>query len=262
MYSNVSLSNYAAFYKRFAAFIIDEFILCAGIGLLYFVIGYYFYLPLIFLGWLYFSIMECSQYQATLGKMAIGITVADLFEKRISFGRATGRFFGKYISSIFCIGFIMAAFTERRQGLHDILAGTLVLDAAASRINQGSNSEKVYVSAQSSSENSFGKAPILYGITGEYAGRSLPIGQRGVTLGRDSGICQLTFSKNTPGISRRHCVVNFNQGPDTFTIVDVGSSYGTFLESGIRVMQGQPVTIRSGERFYVSDRKNMFEVRL
>ena len=80
------------------------------------------------LNWLYFSLLESSAWQATLGKKALGLEVTDLDGNRISFGRATGRFFAKFISSIIlCIGYIMAGFTERKQALHDILAGTLVI---------------------------------------------------------------------------------------------------------------------------------------
>lgn len=79
-------------------------------------------------GWLYFALMESSATQATLGKMALGLRVTDLEGRRIGFGRATGRYFGKYISAIILgIGFIMAGFTERKQALHDIMAGTLVV---------------------------------------------------------------------------------------------------------------------------------------
>jgi uncharacterized RDD family membrane protein YckC len=72
--------------------------------------------------------MECSDNQATLGKMAIGIIVTDLNGNKISFGRATGRYFGKIISSvILLIGFFMAAFTEKKQAFHDIITGCLVV---------------------------------------------------------------------------------------------------------------------------------------
>ncbi len=80
------------------------------------------------LNWLYYSIFESSSWQATLGKKALGLEVTDLSGNRISFGRATGRFFGKIISTlILFIGYIMAGFTEKKQALHDILAGTLVI---------------------------------------------------------------------------------------------------------------------------------------
>jgi len=80
------------------------------------------------LHWLYYSLLESSAWQATLGKKALGLEVTDLDGNRISFGRATGRFFAKFISTIILfIGYIMAGFTEKKQALHDILAGTLVI---------------------------------------------------------------------------------------------------------------------------------------
>jgi uncharacterized RDD family membrane protein YckC len=78
--------------------------------------------------WLYFSLTESSSWQATLGKKALGLTVTDLEGRRIGFGRATGRYFAKYLSTlILFIGWLMAGFTEKKQALHDMIAGTLVL---------------------------------------------------------------------------------------------------------------------------------------
>lgn len=78
--------------------------------------------------WIYFAAMESSAHQGTLGKMALGLFVTDLHGQRISFGRATGRFFAKFITGLvpFFIGYIMAGFTEKRQALHDMIAGCLV----------------------------------------------------------------------------------------------------------------------------------------
>ena len=79
-------------------------------------------------GWLYFALMESSSYQATLGKQALGIKVTDRFGNRVTFGRATGRYFGKIVSGlILAIGFFMAGWTTRRQALHDLMADTLVV---------------------------------------------------------------------------------------------------------------------------------------
>ena len=84
------------------------------------------------LGWLYAALMESSAKQATLGKMAMGIIVTDLEGRRIGFGKATGRHFAKILSALILgIGFLMVAFTQRKQGLHDILAGTLVVKGQA-----------------------------------------------------------------------------------------------------------------------------------
>ena len=72
--------------------------------------------------------MESSEYQATLGKMLLGLKVTDLKGRRISFLRATGRHFGKILSGLILgIGFFMIAFTKKKQGLHDIITECLVL---------------------------------------------------------------------------------------------------------------------------------------
>ena len=77
--------------------------------------------------WLYFALMESSSRQATLGKLLLGLAVADPSGGRIGFGRATGRFFAKILSAlVLYLGFAMAAFTERKRALHDLVAGTVV----------------------------------------------------------------------------------------------------------------------------------------
>ncbi len=99
----------------------------------------------IVLQWLYFALMESSSKQATLGKMALGLKVTDMSGNRISFARATGRYFGKFISGIILnIGYIMAAFTERKQALHDMMANCLVImDPPPYKYNQGAYNENI-----------------------------------------------------------------------------------------------------------------------
>lgn len=78
--------------------------------------------------WLYFAIMESSKHQGTVGKLVLKIKVTDTSGNRITFARATGRYFGKILSGmIIMIGYIMAGFTERKQALHDILANCYVI---------------------------------------------------------------------------------------------------------------------------------------
>ena|SRR5436190_5272766 len=82
----------------------------------------------IVIGWLYYALMESSNSQATLGKMACGIIVTDLNGEKISFGRATGRHFAKILSGlILLVGYMMAGWTEKKQALHDMIASTLVM---------------------------------------------------------------------------------------------------------------------------------------
>jgi uncharacterized RDD family membrane protein YckC len=80
------------------------------------------------LHWLYFALLESSEWRGTLGKKALGLEVTDMNGNRIDFARASGRFFGKILSAIILwIGFVMAGITEKKQALHDILAGCLVI---------------------------------------------------------------------------------------------------------------------------------------
>lgn len=77
---------------------------------------------------LYEALLTASKKQATVGKMVFRIKVTDLNGKRISIPRAFGRHFAKYISGMtLMIGYLMQPFTERRQALHDMIAGTLVV---------------------------------------------------------------------------------------------------------------------------------------
>ena len=82
-------------------------------------------LIMIIVRWLYFAIQESSEKQATVGKRAMGIVIGDKDGNRISFARATGRHFAKILSVITCyIGFLIIFFTEKKQGLHDLVAST------------------------------------------------------------------------------------------------------------------------------------------
>jgi uncharacterized RDD family membrane protein YckC len=146
--------HYAGFWLRFVAYIIDSILL--GI-----VVGIFIVLPLmgstlkalidsggnpwdiytevtpqltalrllvLMATWLYYALLESSSWQATLGKKALGLKVTDMAGNRVTFGRASGRYFAKIISVVtLFLGFIMAGFTERKQALHDMIAGCLVV---------------------------------------------------------------------------------------------------------------------------------------
>jgi uncharacterized RDD family membrane protein YckC len=81
------------------------------------------------LTWLYHALMESSEWQATVGKKVLRLVVTDMAGRRVSFWRATGRHFAKIVTNMIplAIGYIMAGFTEKKQALHDMLAGCLVL---------------------------------------------------------------------------------------------------------------------------------------
>lgn len=89
-------------------------ILCWGLG--------------VFGTWLYFALLESSEWQGTAGKKVLGLIVTDMQGRRVTFLRATGRYFAKLVTHFtFGIGYAMAGFTEKRQALHDMIASCLVL---------------------------------------------------------------------------------------------------------------------------------------
>jgi uncharacterized RDD family membrane protein YckC len=85
-------------------------------------------ITLIIINWLYCTILEKSKFQGTLGKQILGIKVTDLNYGKLTFSRSNARYWARYISIIiFLVGFILSAFTKKKQALHDIIAKTLVV---------------------------------------------------------------------------------------------------------------------------------------
>lgn len=145
--------NYAGFWNRFAASVLDMVVIIFLASSMRWVLMDYievyvqtdlfdihdydrkrvlsfiiWSVTMIFVRWSYFAGMESSPTQATVGKMICGLYVADARKgTRVSFAKATGRHFAKILSSILYIGFIMAAFTDRKQGLHDSMSECIVL---------------------------------------------------------------------------------------------------------------------------------------
>jgi uncharacterized RDD family membrane protein YckC len=153
----VSAPRYANFFARFFALLIDEVLACAFAGAVYGVVAVFGYLlaaigimarsgggfvsgllfwiigiPLALLAYiLYFVKLETSANQATFGKRMLGLRITNMTGGTITAGQSLGRLLVKSLISDFflCIGFFMAAFTERKQALHDLAASTLVIEA-------------------------------------------------------------------------------------------------------------------------------------
>ena len=124
---------YAGFWKRFAAMVIDLIVLTGPYIFISSIVesGLRADIIAILITWSYFAGLESSKWQATLGKLAIGIKVVDLQAQQISSARATGRYLAKILSGVLSIGYLMAAFTKRKQALHDIIAKCLVVNRNA-----------------------------------------------------------------------------------------------------------------------------------
>ena len=145
--------HYGGFWRRFLAYLIDDFIVGIMIAIVFCIFVSFMGMSVgdfknvkaselsvvqiqilslcgtleFMLTWLYFALQESGTYSATLGKRLLGMRVTDESGKAISFARASGRYFAKILSTILIIGWIMAAFTRRKQALHDMLAGTVIV---------------------------------------------------------------------------------------------------------------------------------------
>ncbi|MGH8152037.1 MAG: RDD family protein [Rhodanobacteraceae bacterium] len=146
---------YAGFWRRVAAWFIDFFVLSAIEWILLMALGGRLLVPWTALGpwedmgepgrffdgavqpfgilvvWFYYALCESSRAQATVGKLALGLQVTDEYGARIGFARATGRYFGMYVSAfVLCVGFMLAGWTPRKQALHDLMAACCVVRRA------------------------------------------------------------------------------------------------------------------------------------
>lgn len=229
---------YAGFWKRVVALIIDSIILALLAAPLALLVGWHYFILgswviSLTLNWLYFALFESGGWMATPGKRLLGIKVTNLTGQRITFGRATGRYFAKVLSAIImCIGYFMAAFTKKKQALHDIIADTLVISDSGTEMsdlhlidkfnstqtivvnrNQNFGSEKLVLAGFDSNGHvvrlSFDfEDPKLY--------------QEGLYLGRDSSSCDLHIKDQS--ISRRHARLYKKDGE--IWIEDLGSTNG------------------------------------
>jgi uncharacterized RDD family membrane protein YckC len=155
--SEIERGRYAGFWRRLAGSLIDGLVLLvplgilAGIGAAYGLNFGYHYHPHatggqpLFTGptarqelvlqlvvavpsWLYFALCMSSGWQATVGQRAVGVRVTDLEGRRISFARATGRYFASIVSDwTLGIGYMMMIWTKRKQTLQDMMASTVVV---------------------------------------------------------------------------------------------------------------------------------------
>ncbi len=274
--------RYAGFWIRFVAYIIDTFIistvlillgtiwslqdddsidLAASIASSAIVLWISF-----FLHWFYFAIMESSESQATLGKKVLGIKVTDEFGQRMSFGRATGRYFSKYISSLILgIGYLMAAFMDRKQALHDKIASTLVIYGAGTVISASKSAPINYASSQSTatsaayttrrdSGSGSSRQVVLAGF--DTSGRVVRLhfdkndhrlSSGGIMLGRDG---QAALYVNDNSVSRMHAKI-FMQGSELM-IEDLRSTNGTVV-NGRKLSSGSVASFPDRGNLLIGD---------
>lgn len=104
--------------------------------------------------------------------------------------------------------------------------------------------------------------PVLYAQTPQHNNMPFAVHEVPIYIGRDPSCCKIVFKEGTTGISGRHCCLRFDSGIQTFELTDLGSTYGTYLANGEKIVPNKPYLLSSGESFYIGDRLNMFRVEL
>lgn len=141
------MGEYSGFWIRFGAWVIDWFVLFGINAFLTMIlggamaigganspgvmvaVGISYYVILFGSSWAYFALQESSAAQATLGKRAVGLVVTDVNGNRLGLAHATGRWAAHGLSNItLMIGYFIQPFTGRKQALHDLVAGTVVMN--------------------------------------------------------------------------------------------------------------------------------------
>src|SRR5581483_11297351 len=101
--------------------------------------------------------------------------------------------------------------------------------------------------------------PALRGLSGQYSGVAIPL-DGATVLGRDPHAANVVFTSDADSVSKRHCSIRYDASRAVFVIEDLGSTNGTFVGSGERLVAGQPRDLRSGEKFWIGDQRNQFAV--
>ena len=103
--------------------------------------------------------------------------------------------------------------------------------------------------------------PRIYGIGGTFAGECFRVTDEALLIGRDPAVCHVVFPADAGEISRRHCSIRYDASSGTFYLEDHGSSNGTFLPGGQKLIPGKSYPLKAGDRFSLSGDSHWFEIR-
>ncbi len=233
----------AGFWLRFAAAVVDTLIMLPANVLIELMLSNKptgLLVSYVLLFWLYYAIFESGPWSATPGKRLLKIRVVTEDNRKLSFWRASGRTFSKYLSGlVLLIGYLMAAWTERKQALHDLLARTLVVKSNPHGIvtpPQAVERTLLNSDPSASSVNVLDNGFVFAGFMSDGHVVRIKVNREdfskasaGLIFGRDSRVCDLHI--NDPSVSRQHARLSVESG--TLFIEDLASTNGTFVDSEI-----------------------------
>lgn len=106
------------------------------------------------------------------------------------------------------------------------------------------------------------KRAMVRSMSAQHNGMSFPIGAAPILVGRDAANCTIVYREGTPGVSGRHCSIEWDANAEEFLVTDLRSTYGTFLLDGQRLQQNVPYHCKAGECIYIGEKTNVLRVEV
>lgn len=231
--------NYAGFWHRVVASMLDVIIVSVLSIPTLFLNEVYQLVAQILIAFTYETYLTSSKRQGTFGKSILGLKVCNLDGTRISYGKSVARYFGKFLSTLtLFLGYLMVAFTERKQGLHDRIVETVVSRSDSETQEEGTSDPKPIPGNKTTGNDVVyqGGGWVLGGFDElghisrfyfAFTDRDEGHQDKGVTVGREAEGNDLVISNSS--VSRFHA--RFSSKNGVLFLEDLGSKNGTFVGS-------------------------------
>lgn len=135
-----------------------------------------------------------------------------------------------------------------------LAAVVLIIVFAKKRKKQGQSNPQIPL------VNGGVKKAVIRSMSAQHGGKTFPVGKAPLTIGRNAADCVIVFKEGTPGVSGRHCTIAYNSETSVFTLTDLNSTYGTFMNNGMKLTPNLPVRLKFGDSFYLGDRANLLKL--
>lgn len=104
-------------------------------------------------------------------------------------------------------------------------------------------------------------APVVRSMATQHNGMTVRLNGRKINIGRQPSN-DIVFQKDTRGVSGNHCSVSWDADRNQFVLVDLGSTYGTFLATGQKLNPNVEYRLQAGDHFYLGDSSNMLHLEV
>ena len=103
--------------------------------------------------------------------------------------------------------------------------------------------------------------PVVHSLSDQHGNQKVYLGEESILVGR-SRECKIIYKEGTPGVSGRHCTIAWDAEKNCFIVRDLGSTYGTYLDSGMKLEANKPYQLNAGESFYLGEKDNMLSLEI